>query len=198
MIFDQLKNSKNYYTLGENFTRAFEYLSSTDFTSLEPGKYEIEGENIFAIVQEYDTKPATAGKWEAHKKYADIQFIVFGKEKIGYSNFQKMIVTQDYNNEKDVMYLKGEGNFLTAESGYFALFFPTDIHMPCIALNISTTVRKVVVKVKVEQELTDEKVITEESAVEEFSSIEQSSTNDVSQLEEEQNSTDISEVKPEE
>jgi YhcH/YjgK/YiaL family protein len=170
MIFDQLKNSKKYFALGENFKRAFEYLSSTDFNTLEPGKYEIDGENLFAIVQDYDTKPATAGKWEAHKKYADIQLIVFGKEKMGYSNFQKMIVTQEYNNEKDAMYLKGEGNFLIAEPGYFALFFPTDVHMPGIAINISTTVRKVVVKVKVTEEHIEEKVITEESVVEEISS----------------------------
>lgn len=150
MIFDQLKNAKLYFSFGERFQKAFEYLANTDFNSLEPGKYEIEGDNIYAIIQEYDTKPITAGKWEAHKKFADIQYIISGKEKMGYSHSNKMIVTQEYNHEKDVLYLKGNGNFLIAEPGYFTLFFPSDIHMPCIALNISTGVKKVVIKVKVD------------------------------------------------
>lgn len=152
MIFDHLKNAHLYYPLGKRIQLALEYLSNTDFQNLEPGKYEIDGENVFAIVQNYDTKPITAGKWEAHKKYIDIQYIVSGKEKMGYSNPVKMIVTEEYNIEKEVMFMKGEGNFLIAESGYFALFFPTDVHMPGIAINLSTPVKKVVVKVKVEAE----------------------------------------------
>lgn len=150
MIFDQLKNANLYFSLGKRIQTAFEYLLNTNLESLEPGKYEIEGENIYAVVQCYDTKPVTAGKWEAHKKYIDIQYIVSGKEKMGYSNQIKMIVTEEYNEDKDVMFLKGEGNFLIAESGYFALFFPSDVHMPGIAVNLSTPVKKVVVKVKVE------------------------------------------------
>lgn len=152
MIYDQLKNAHLYFKLGNKIQKAFEYLLNTDFTNLDAGKYEIDGENIFAIIQNYDTKPITAGKWEAHKKYIDIQYLVSGKEKMGYSHSIKMIVTEEYNSEKDVMFLKGNGNFLIAEEGYFALFFPSDVHMPGIAVNLSTPVRKVVVKVKVEDD----------------------------------------------
>lgn len=150
MIYDQLKNAHLYFNLGNRIQKAFEYLLNTDFTNLDAGKYEIDGDNIYAVIQNYDTKPITAGKWEAHKKYIDIQYIVSGKEKMGYSNSIKMIVTEEYNQEKDVMFLKGNGNFLIAEEGYFALFFPSDVHMPGIAVNLSTPVKKVVVKVKVE------------------------------------------------
>ncbi|MGK9368754.1 YhcH/YjgK/YiaL family protein [Melioribacter sp. Ez-97] len=149
MILDQIKHTEIYYPLGENFRKAFEFLKSSDLENIDEGKYEIDGDNVFAVVQNYDTKPRTAGKWEAHKKYADIQFIVSGKEKIGFSFPTKMIVTEDYNPDKDLMFLKGEGEFLILESGYFAVFFPTDIHMPGIAVNLSTPVKKVVVKVKV-------------------------------------------------
>jgi hypothetical protein len=121
----------------------------------------------------------SSGKWEAHKKYIDIQFIVNGKEKMGYSHKNKMIVTHEYNSDKDALYLKGEGNYLVAEAGYFAIFFPTDVHMPCIALNLSTPVKKVVIKVKsdsyelepvkefVEQNIVEEKIIEEDKVVEE-------------------------------
>ncbi len=150
MIFDQLKHAEIYFPLGERVRKAFEYLQTTDFKSVEPGKYSIDGDEIYAVVSQYDTKPITSGKWEAHKNYLDIQLVIEGKEKIGYSFLSKMIVTQDYNEEKDIMFLKGEGQFLTVDAGYFAVFFPSDIHMPGIALNISTPVKKVVVKVKVD------------------------------------------------
>ncbi|MBS3946379.1 MAG: YhcH/YjgK/YiaL family protein [Melioribacter sp.] len=147
MIFDQLKNTELYFQINNRFRKAFDYLKSNDFNNIEPGKYEIDGEDIYAIVQQYDTKPMSSGKWEAHKKYIDIQFMVSGKEKMGYSHKNKMIVTHEYNSDKDALYLKGEGNFLVAEAGYFAIFFPTDVHMPCIAINLSTPVKKVVIKV---------------------------------------------------
>ena len=150
MVFDLLKHAEIYFPLGERVRKAFEYLQGTDFKSVEPGKYSIDGDEIYAVVSQYDTKPITSGKWEAHKNYLDIQLVIEGKEKIGYSFSNKMIVTQEYNEAKDIMFLKGEGQFVTVEAGYFALLFPSDIHMPGIALNISTPVKKVVVKVKVD------------------------------------------------
>jgi len=157
MIFDQLKHAQIYFPLGERIQKALEYLMNTDLKALEPGKYEIDGDEIYSIVSQYDTKPVTSGKWEAHKKYLDIQYIVEGKEKIGYSFSNKMIVTQEYDDNKDIMFLKGEGYFLTAEAGHFALLFPSDIHMPGIAINISTPVKKIVVKVKIDLPLETEK-----------------------------------------
>ena len=81
MIKDTLKNSEFYYGLGERFQKAFEYLKTTNLSEKENGKYEIDGENIYVSVQDYNTKPEEEGKFEAHKKYADIQFIVKGQEK---------------------------------------------------------------------------------------------------------------------
>lgn len=148
MIFDQLKNSHLYYPLGERLTKALQYLSQTDFTNVEPGTYEIDGENIFAIVQLYNTKPLSSAKWEAHKKYIDIQYIVSGKEKMGFTDSKRVIVLQEYHAGNDLTLYKGEGNYLIADEGQFAIFFPTDIHIPQLALNIPREVKKVVVKVK--------------------------------------------------
>lgn len=150
MIFDQLRHANNYFALGERVQKALEYLVNTDFNKIEPGKYEIDGDEIYAVISQYDTKPLTSGKWEAHKKYIDIQCVIDGKEKIGYTFATKTIVTQNYDDEKDIMFFKGEGLFLTVEPGYFAILFPSDIHMPGIAINISTPVKKVVIKVKVD------------------------------------------------
>jgi YhcH/YjgK/YiaL family protein len=148
MIFDQLKNAHLYFPLGERITKALQYLSQTDFSSVEPGTYEIDGENIFALVQEYSTRPSSSAKWESHKKYIDIQYIVSGKEKIGFTDSKKVIVIQEYHQNNDIVLYKGEGNYFIAEEGQFAIFFPTDLHMPQLALNIPREVKKVVVKVR--------------------------------------------------
>ncbi len=148
MVFDCLKNAEQYFPLGEKIEKALRYLSNTDFTNVEPGTYEIDGENIFAIVQEYNTKPSSSAKWEAHKKYIDIQYMISGKEKMGFTDSRKVIVLQEYHENKDLILYKGEGNFLIAEEGHFAIFYPTDIHMPQLALNIPKEVKKVVVKVR--------------------------------------------------
>jgi hypothetical protein len=81
MIFDTLKNIDNYKGLGRVYT-ALEFLAKTDFNTMELGRYELDGDNIFYMVQSYDTDPEKTIS-EAHKKYIDIQFMVKGEELIG-------------------------------------------------------------------------------------------------------------------
>ena len=99
MITDTIQNAENYYKLGENFQKGFEFLKNTDLKNLENGKYQIDGENVFVSVQDYTTKPESEGKFEAHKKYADIQFIIKGEEKIGYTNIQNCTPSRFYNSK---------------------------------------------------------------------------------------------------
>ncbi|HAI85169.1 MAG TPA: YhcH/YjgK/YiaL family protein, partial [Chitinophagaceae bacterium] len=76
MIIDTLANANRYEQLHPLFSKAFSYLKNTDFIHLPKGKYTIDGEQLFAIVNEYDTVDAANEQCEAHKKYIDIQFIV--------------------------------------------------------------------------------------------------------------------------
>jgi len=149
MIYDHLRNAALYWPLGENFKKALSYLSFTDFNKIEPGKYCIDDYNVFSIVQEYQTKLPSAGKWEAHNNYADIQYVFSGKEKMGFAQRDQMTVVEAYNQEKDIIIFQGEGNHILVESGFFTIFFPTDVHLPGIALDIPGKVKKVVVKVRV-------------------------------------------------
>ena len=103
MIIDNIKNAEQYYSYGERFQKALEYLQVTDFGLTENGIRELDGKNIFAIVTEYDTKPITEGKWESHLKYYDVQFIATGEEKIGYVFKDKVKLLQEYNSDNDFM-----------------------------------------------------------------------------------------------
>ncbi len=52
MILDTLANAQRYHGLGPKFVKAFGYLQQTDFSLVEKGKYTIDGEDIFTIVNE--------------------------------------------------------------------------------------------------------------------------------------------------
>ncbi len=147
MIIDQLENSGIYNRIGDRFTKALNYLASTDFSRVESGKYEIEGKDIYAIVSEYQTKSETDAKWEAHHNYADVQYIVSGEERMGYAPLETMEIKEAYNPEKDVIILQGTGDYVTATPGTFVVFFPHDAHQPTVSIGNGGFVKKVVVKV---------------------------------------------------
>ncbi len=149
MITDTIQNAENYYKLGENFQKGFEFLKNTDLKNLENGKYQIDGENVFVSVQDYTTKPESEGKFEAHKKYADIQFIIKGEEKIGYTNIQNCTPSTFYDDTNDIVFLESSGDFITARENTFLIFLPQDAHMPCILTDSPRYVKKAVVKVKI-------------------------------------------------
>ena len=147
MIIDRLDNSQNYYALGERFAKAFEYLKETDFTDVEPGKYELDGSNLKAAVQEYETKDEADCKVEAHKRYADIQYIFSGEEVMGIGSLTDQESLAGYNAEKDVWHFSDYDYPVKVSAGMFTIFLPQDIHKPCIKSGEKSKVKKVVVKV---------------------------------------------------
>lgn len=137
MIIDKLLNATLYSGLGERINKAFAYLKQTDFSKIELGKYEIEGDNIFALVNEYSTKDENEGKPEAHKKYIDVQFVAKGSELMGYAPLENQKIINEYNEQNDITFFEGKCSFTKVNEGMFAIFFPTDVHLPGIKVNES-------------------------------------------------------------
>jgi YhcH/YjgK/YiaL family protein len=148
MILDDLQYAANYHVLGPRFARAFDYLRTTDFSKLADGKYEVEGSDVFAMVQSYQTKAPDQGKWEAHRKYADIQCVITGSERIGVAPIHTMVVTENYEADRDAAFFSGAGQFVTVRASQFAIFLPHDVHMPSLMLDRAEGVKKVVMKVR--------------------------------------------------
>lgn len=148
MIIDKIENAQLYYGLSEGIKQGLQYLEENDLSKVENGNYEIDGENLFVSVQDYQSKLESEGKFEAHKKYTDIQFIIKGHERLGYGNISDFAPLSVYDEEKDIEFLVGEGDFAHAKEGYFLIFMPQDAHMPCISFENSEYVKKAVVKVK--------------------------------------------------
>jgi YhcH/YjgK/YiaL family protein len=148
MILDNLLHAALYKPLSPNLSLALESLAA-GLPEKPQGRYEIAGDQIYSMVQIYDTKARAAGKWEAHRRYIDIQYIVSGVESIGIAPINTLKEIHPYDPAKDVAFYEGPGQFLTLHPGQFMILYPHDAHMPQIAPDIPASVKKVVIKVAV-------------------------------------------------
>lgn len=150
MILDSLTRAGQYGTLGPRIAAGFEYLAALDPTT-SVGRHFIEGEDLFAMVQEYDTAPATEKRFESHLRYIDIQYLVSGRERMLYAPADTLDVQTPYNDEKDVAFYQDPqaSSSLLVAPGQFAIFFPTDGHKPGCMAGGREPVRKVVIKLRV-------------------------------------------------
>ena len=151
MIYDRLSNCEQYYVLGEKFKKAFDFLKNTNLKNIEDGSYEIDGKEIYANIQSLKTKPIEEKKWEVHRKYIDIQYVIKGEEKMGYGILEDFkTITESYDSEKDVEFLNGEKfNFVDVQSGDFVVFYPNDVHAPMLAKSEPMNIKKIIVKIAI-------------------------------------------------
>lgn len=151
MILDQLTRAAQYEKLHPDLAAAFAYLRLPGLESVPAGKYAIAGERVYAIVQDYDTKPLAEGFLEIHRRYLDVQFVVSGEELIGWAPLAGQAVQCAYDATRDIAFLHGAADPIRVQQGQFAIFFPADAHMPCRTTGTPTRVRKIVVKVAMAQ-----------------------------------------------
>ena len=149
MILDKIENADLYKAINPLLAEGLKFIVENNFSQIEPGKFFLKDKLLYAMVNEYSTKPLEQCKLEAHKKYIDIQFMVSGEEQMGYTPLIDQKPSEEYNPEKDVVFYEDEVSLFTVRKGHFAIFFPDDLHQPCIMLNGALPVRKVVVKVAV-------------------------------------------------
>ncbi|MDB6074133.1 MAG: hypothetical protein JWO89_1773 [Verrucomicrobiaceae bacterium] len=152
MVHDTLANAGRYEALSPRFAAAFAYLRTVDGT--QPlGRFDIDGDNCFALVQTYATKPVETAKFEAHRKYIDIQFLYSGRETILWAPLADMKEeTMAYNPEKEAALFKliPDTTAVHVSAGHFTILYPEDAHAPCVEWGVSEQVFKVVIKVAVE------------------------------------------------
>lgn len=131
MIYDSLENSKKYFHTSSPFEKALQFARTFD-TSKPDGRYEIEGQDIYALVSSYDTCPAAQGKFEAHRKYADVQVVLAGEEKIEVSLSNNLKSLEEYSETKDKIFLTPPEDFgsIVMRPGYFAVLYPPEVHRP--------------------------------------------------------------------
>ncbi len=148
MIADLLTNAGLYAALGPGIARGLQFLAETDLASLAPGKHELDGKQLYALVSDYSPKPPAEGRWEAHRRYLDLQYVVSGIERIGVTPIDRL-AAGEYDADRDMLRLSGAGDLLTFGAGQFMILWPGDAHMPGIDAGVPGPVRKVVVKIAI-------------------------------------------------
>jgi YhcH/YjgK/YiaL family protein len=154
MIFASLTDSATYAALSPRFAAAFDFCRRVDLRTLPLGRHDVQGDDVFALLQENPLKPESACRWEAHRTYADIQLVLTGTECMGVVPLAACEPESPFDPAADVGFFRltrPPAQKLTLPEGHFAIFFPHDAHMPLIAPAGSegAVVRKVVFKVRV-------------------------------------------------
>ncbi len=150
MIYAKVENIEDYFPKGSLFFNALSFALAFD-PSNSDGRYEIE-ERSYALVSSYETTPAAERRFEAHVRYADVQVLLEGEEKLDVSISRALQALEEYSETKDVIFLESPLEFasLSMRPGYFAVLYPNEIHRPGCDLNGARHIRKIVVKVRVE------------------------------------------------
>ena len=146
MIYDRIENIETYTAISERLAKGLRLLLTTDFSAMEAGKYEVDGTELYYMLQSYQSKEQN-DRPEAHRRYIDIQYIVEGEEQIGVGALSGMTEEVSANPEGDIWFYHGPVTNIKMKKGSFAVFFPQDAHAPGIAAGDPAPVKKVVVKV---------------------------------------------------
>lgn len=137
-------------TLKEKLAEAIAFMENVKFDEMEVGKHVIN-DDFFLLIQKYDSKEPDAGRFESHKNYVDIQYVVEGKESIGIAAVTAMKVSEAYIPERDVEFYEEPeeaAEFILTAGGY-AILYPADAHKPGIRVGESVPVKKMVGKVRI-------------------------------------------------
>lgn len=149
MIIDSLEQSGKYLQVHPLFEQAFAYISKTDLSAIEVGKYDI-ADGLKAIVSDKKgmTQAESCAKFECHNAHIDIQICIRGNETLGWKPRASCKNEREpYNADKDVMfYTDAPDMFFQLTDNQFAIFFPEDVHAPMIG---EGEIKKMVIKVKI-------------------------------------------------
>lgn len=151
MITDKKENLSRYSVLGLPVKKIAEFIKRAETEQLPEGRYELDGEALFAMIQEYDTRDKKDGMYEAHKIYADIQYMLKGQERMYVTDVERLQLVEDRTPESDIMFFEqsAEDASILVREGSVVLFFPEDAHLPCCIDQKQEKVAKIVFKWKI-------------------------------------------------
>ncbi|MDD5020593.1 MAG: YhcH/YjgK/YiaL family protein [Endomicrobiaceae bacterium] len=145
MIISSVKNYKSVTKYFPQLNVIFNFINSFMTKNIKEGKYELDF-GIYAIVQNSQPKPRCEQLLETHKKYVDLQYVISGRDKIGWKFLDKsFVVDTKYNKKNDITFFQNKPDFfIVLKKGDFAMFFSEDAHSPLCG---KTLVKKCVFKI---------------------------------------------------
>lgn len=151
LVGDIYKYYQEKHLYSPGIQQGLDYILSKNLAAQKTGTYEINGQMMYALVQEMSTKPAEDQRAESHIMYADIQLLVSGAEKIGVSRLSaELEMTDNQLAARDIAFYKHvyDESVIVLNPGMFVVLFPEDVHRPCCHVNGEQhRIKKIVVKV---------------------------------------------------
>jgi YhcH/YjgK/YiaL family protein len=146
MILDSIDNGARYYALHPRLSRVFDFLRTADIKALEPGRHDIDGDNLFVNVSELELRPLDAAHLEAHNRYIDVQVVIEGEEIFGWSERKECTTPEgEFDIERDILFYSDiPQTFYTVREGQFTILYPEDAHAPMLG---NGHVKKLIFKV---------------------------------------------------
>lgn len=147
---DKTEFEKRYNAHQLWWDKAFLFLKENNLDSIKPGKYPIDGDNVYAEVTEKESAAFDKSKWHSHRKYSDIQYIIKGKDRVGVAPVSSLTIAVPYDSTKGDSQSyspDSKGKYYIATQRSFFIFFPTDSHRPFIKVNGYDTTKRIIVKV---------------------------------------------------
>jgi YhcH/YjgK/YiaL family protein len=86
MIIDTLSAAAKNAFYPPVIRKALQAVAQQDPHTLPPGKYTVDGDNLFFTVVEGQTRPLAEQRPEFHRQYIDIHIVLAGEEIIGAGN----------------------------------------------------------------------------------------------------------------
>ena len=115
-----------------------------------PGRYELQGDNIFMNVMQFATQSPEQKKAELHREYIDIQVLLSGEERILFGmtdsarQCEEMHVEDDYQLCSQI----ADEQAMVLKPGRFVIFMPGEPHKPGCVVQAPMDIKKVVIKVR--------------------------------------------------
>lgn len=115
-----------------------------------PGRYELQGDNIFMNVMQFATQSPEQKKAELHREYIDIQVLLSGEERILFGmtdsarQCEEMHVEDDYQLCSQI----ADEQVMVLKPGRFVIFMPGEPHKPGCVVKAPMDIKKVVIKVR--------------------------------------------------
>lgn len=150
MIISEMSSKDRYLGIHPGMKQAFDFLEACFIHTPESGRYEIDGDNLYAVISRYMPQEKENPRYETHNAYIDVQCMVSGSEFQWYIPRKALPAAMPYNPQKDITFypFTGEGSKLALKPGDFAVYFPQDGHLPAMADGTTDECIRIVVKIK--------------------------------------------------
>ena len=151
MIVTTIENKENklYEGMNERFAEAFRIAKSVLTDTPEDGRHDVSGDELYYMIQSYDTKSPFEAKFESHREYIDVQMVISGEEVIRFESTGKLPPCEEYTFDYELYNMNKDFDSVRLCRGELAIIFPGELHAPCICSEgADRAVRKLVIKIK--------------------------------------------------